>query len=90
METPPPFEVTEGVLVVPAEQLAPDTLQAVIEAFISREGTDYGEVEVSLATKVAQVRRALEQREVFLMFDPISESCSIVPREAVPPALRYR
>lgn len=86
-----PDNPMEGIIVVPPDQLAPATLDAVIEAFINREGTDYGLVEQSLAAKVAQVRQALERREAFVIFDPLTESCSVVAREAVPPSLRsYR
>ena len=42
-------------LVIPAEQLSADALQGLIEEFITREGTDYGEVEWSLDQKVAQL-----------------------------------
>jgi hypothetical protein len=35
--------------------LEPDTLRAVIESFVLREGTDYGEHETSLEAKVAQM-----------------------------------
>jgi uncharacterized protein YheU (UPF0270 family) len=36
--------------------LSPEALHGVIEAFITREGTDYGLHEVPLVTKVGQVR----------------------------------
>ena len=40
---------------VAPDDLEPDTLRAVIESFVLREGTDYGEHETSLEAKVAQV-----------------------------------
>ena len=42
---------------------SPDALTGVIESFVLREGTDYGERDVPLETKVMQVRRQLERRE---------------------------
>lgn len=48
---------------------------------MTREGTDYGLYEVSLATKVEQVRRQLERGQVVIVFDPLSESVSILTRE---------
>ncbi|MCB1699151.1 MAG: YheU family protein, partial [Halioglobus sp.] len=33
---------------VPVERLQPDVLQALLEEFASRDGTDYGERELSL------------------------------------------
>lgn len=67
---------------IPPQRLEQDILQAVIEEFITREGTDYGHQEFTLAQKVAQVMRQLERREVLLVFDPDSESCTLIHRDA--------
>ena len=72
-EEMPPSELVE----VPAAQLAPETLQALIESFVLREGTDYGVQEVSLASKVAQVARQLQRGEARIVFDPATESVDI-------------
>jgi uncharacterized protein len=68
---------SEPVL-VPHTELAPDVLRAVIESFVLREGTDYGEGEFSLAQKVAKVGRQLERGEAQIIFDPQTESVAIV------------
>ena len=70
-EQPPPVEV-------PYDALAPDVLRALIESFVLREGTEYGEREVSLEAKVAQVVRQLERGDVQIVFDPSSETVDIV------------
>jgi uncharacterized protein YheU (UPF0270 family) len=70
---------------VPYTELAPELLRAVIESFVLREGTDYGEQEYSLEQKVAKVRRQLERREAQILFDPETESVAIV---VVPAAAR--
>ncbi len=62
---------------VPMTELAPDTLQALVEAFVLREGTDYGERELPLATKVGQVVRQLQRGEARIVFDPATESVDI-------------
>ena len=67
-------------IVVPYGELSPDALTGVIEAFVLREGTDYGEHDVPFETKVLQVRRQLERREAEVVFDPNTESVSIVVR----------
>lgn len=64
-------------VVVPHTELSPDALTGVIESFVLREGTDYGERDVPFETKVAQVRRQLERREADIVFDPNTESVSI-------------
>ena len=63
---------------VPYDMLEPETLRGLIEHFVSREGTDYGEREISLETKIAQVMRQLQKREAKIVYDEESESCDIV------------
>ncbi|HTC45662.1 MAG TPA: YheU family protein [Steroidobacteraceae bacterium] len=73
-------EPTDGetaLVVVPPAELAPETLQALIESFVLREGTDYGVYEVPLTTKVAQVLRQLQRGEAQIMFDPVTETIDI-------------
>lgn len=65
---------------VPHNQLAPETLRAVIEEFVTREGTDYGEQEFTLDEKVAQIMLQLRQRKAVLVYDEETESCHIVVR----------
>ena len=72
-------------VVVPHTDLDPQLLRAVIEAFVLREGTDYGEQEFSLEQKVSKVLRQLERREAQILFDPDTESVAIV---VVPAAAR--
>lgn len=69
-------------IVVPHTELSPDALTGVIESFVLREGTDYGERDVPFETKVLQVRRQLERREAEIVFDPNTESIDIVIRKA--------
>ena len=63
---------------IPHTELAPETLRAVIESFVLREGTDYGAQDVSFDRKVADVMRQLERREAVIVYDPGSDSVDIV------------
>jgi uncharacterized protein YheU (UPF0270 family) len=65
-------------IVIPHTELAADVLQAVVESFVLREGTDYGEQEFSLDQKVAKVIRQLERGEAQILFDPETQSVAIV------------
>lgn len=67
-------------MIIPYEQLSSDALQGLIEEFITREGTDYGEEEISLGVKVEQIKQLLKRREVVVVFDTSTESVSILPR----------
>jgi uncharacterized protein len=63
---------------VPYTELAADLLHAVIESFVLREGTDYGEKEFSLQDKVARVMAQLKKGEAKIVFDPDTDSVTIV------------
>jgi uncharacterized protein YheU (UPF0270 family) len=63
---------------VPYTELREDVLHAVIESFVLREGTDYGEKEYSLQDKVARILIQLKQREAKIVYDPESDSVTIV------------
>lgn len=65
-------------MIIPWQQVSPETLENVIEAFVLREGTDYGEQELSLTEKVANVRRQLQQGEVVLVWSELHESVNIM------------
>jgi uncharacterized protein YheU (UPF0270 family) len=70
--TPPPVEVAP-------DQLSPQALRGVVEAFVLREGTNYDLREVDFETKVAQVLRQLESGDAQILFDPATESVTIAP-----------
>lgn len=65
---------------IPLSSLDPETLYEIILSFIEREGTDYGAVEASVDTKVADIRRQLDRDEIKLVFDAESESVTFVPK----------
>ncbi len=64
-------------MVVPYTELDADLLRSVIESFVLREGTDYGEREISLADKVDRVIRQLERGDAQIIFDPQTETVDI-------------
>ena len=59
-------------------QVPEQTLLAIIEEFISREGTDYGHREYTLAEKVEKVKSQLLNGEIKLLFDSETSSCNLV------------
>ena len=63
---------------VPYTELTADLLHAVVESYVLREGTDYGEKEFSLEDKVAHVISQLKRGDAQIVFDPESETVSIV------------
>lgn len=68
---------TEPV-VIPCTELSEDALRGVVESFVLREGTDYGEREFSLDQKVEHVLKQLRRGEAQIVFDPATETIDIV------------
>ena len=66
------------MLDIPYEQLAPETLTAILEEYASREGTDYGDVVYTLEQKVRALRRQLECGDIGVTFDTQTQTCSLV------------
>jgi uncharacterized protein YheU (UPF0270 family) len=71
-------EQAAEALEIPFRELSDSALRGVIEAFVLREGTDYGETHHSLEDKVQQVLRQLERGEARIVFDANTESVDIV------------
>ncbi len=74
----------EPPVAVPFRELSAPALRGLVEAFVLREGTDYGEHEYSLDEKVAHVMRQLERGDAEVMFDPNTNSASIVVTKRPP------
>jgi uncharacterized protein len=71
-----------SVYIIPVSRLSPEALRGVIEEFILREGTDYGQVETSRAMKFEQVKRKLENGSAVLVFDDETETTNIFPADS--------
>ena len=73
---------------IPHRELSEEALRGVVESFVLREGTDYGQRDYSLKEKIAAVIRQLDRGEAVIVFDPDTETVSIVV--ASPPGRRAR
>lgn len=65
---------------VPLQRLQADVLQALLEEYATRDGTDYGERELMLEDKVLRLYRQLRSGEVQILYDVGSEHWDLVPR----------
>lgn len=65
------------MLVISPSDLSADALQGVIDAFVLREGTDYGEHELSLDEKRAEVLAQLERGTAQICYYPETEHIDI-------------
>lgn len=62
---------------IPWDRLPPATLRALIEEYVSREGTDYGARERTFESKVEEIHSLLRDRKIKVVFDPETESCDL-------------
>ncbi|TMP30948.1 hypothetical protein CWB99_05325 [Pseudoalteromonas rubra] len=67
-------------MIIPYQQLDPTTLNNLIEHYVLREGTDYGDSEVSTERKVEQVHTQLKSGEALLVYSELHESVNIVSK----------
>ncbi|MCL6407208.1 YheU family protein [Dickeya dadantii] len=77
-------------MIIPWQELATETLQNLIESFVLREGTDYGEQERTLEEKVADIRQQLAQGDVVLVWSELHETVNIMPRNQLSSGERYQ
>ncbi len=71
-------ENTEKFVIVPYERLSEEALNGILEEYISREGTDYGVVELAMDSKIAKAKSMLVAAKVVIIFDPVLERCQMV------------
>lgn len=68
----------ENLIEIPWDQLETETLHALVEEFVTRDGTDYGEEEVSLSRKVEQVVKGIKKKEFIIVYDQEMDSVHVV------------
>ncbi|WP_421855109.1 YheU family protein [Marinomonas sp.] len=68
---------------IPYDSLAPDTLETILDDIVSRDGTDYGDYDLSVAQKREQALRSLRSGEAVLLFDTESETIKMIPKSDI-------
>ena len=77
MNDPDP-DLAPAPVEIPYVELSAEALRGVIESFVLREGTEYGARDFSLDQKVAQVMALLVRGRARVMFDPETETVTVV------------
>jgi uncharacterized protein len=70
-------------VIIPFERLSKEALYGVIEEFVTRDGTDYGILEIDLEQKMRLVMRQLEKGEVFIAYDETTMTTNIVLKDEI-------
>ncbi len=68
-------------MIIPHSGLSPETLQGILEEFVTREGTDYGATEQALEQKVAGLKGQVQNGQVLILFDETSETVNLVSKD---------
>lgn len=69
-------------MIIPWQSLEESTLNNVLDSFILREGTDYGEQELSLAEKRERLLALLKADQVVIVWSELHESLDIKDKKA--------
>lgn len=70
--------ITLRMTSIPINRLPNQILTALVEEFVTREGTDHGHDEHTLAEKCATVLKQLQDGEAEIVFDAVTETTHIV------------
>lgn len=69
-------------MIIPWQELEESTLYNVLDSFILREGTDYGERELSLEEKRTRLLAQLKADKVVIVWSELHESLDIKDKNA--------
>lgn len=72
-------------MIIPPEKLTEEVLRSIAESFINREGTDYGDTELSLEQKVELLMPQIFLGEVAIVYDELSETVNLINRRDLGP-----
>lgn len=67
-------------MIIPFDSIDEDTLHNIVESFVLREGTDYGEIEISLQEKVEQIIEQLRAGDIVVEYSEEHESVNIIAK----------
>ncbi|MEE9100714.1 MULTISPECIES: YheU family protein [Pseudomonas] len=70
-------------MLIPFDLIEADTLNNLLEDFVTREGTDNGD-DTPLDVRVERARHALKRGEAVIVFDPESQQCQLMLKSEVP------
>ncbi|MCJ8170877.1 YheU family protein [Atopomonas sediminilitoris] len=72
-------------MIIPYQHLEPDTLNRLLQDFVSRDGTDNG-FDASEEQRMAKALSALQREQAFIVFDEESQQCQLLAKHELDPA----
>jgi uncharacterized protein YheU (UPF0270 family) len=68
-------------MIIPYDELSEDALQALIEDFVTRDGTDYGEDEKSMQEKAEHLLALLKAGDLLITYNEVTNDCGLVTKD---------
>lgn len=68
-------------MIIPYSELSEQALHALIEDFVTRDGTDYGLDEMSRQEKAAHLFALLKTGDLLITYNEDTQTCGLVTRE---------
>ena len=70
----------EEYILIPVGELSESTLEALLEEFILREGTDYGAVEHSLEEKKKRLSKQVAAGDVLILYSGLTQNTTLMTK----------
>lgn len=70
-------------MLIPYHELSAAALLALIEDFVTRDGTDYGQEEMSMPEKAEHLLALLKTGDLLITYNEDTQSCGLVTREGM-------
>jgi len=68
-------------MIIPYHKLSEEALQSLIEDFVTRDGTDYGQVEMSMQEKSVHLPASLKNGDLLITYNDELQSCGLMTKE---------
>lgn len=68
-------------MIIPYNKLSTEALKALIEEFVTRDGTDTGYEKKSLENDVAMVKRQLKRGDAVIVYDKSTKTSNVIPKD---------
>ena len=68
-------------MIIPYNDLSDETLQALIEDFVTRDGTDYGQDEMSTQDKAMRLLVSLKAGDMLISYNEETETCGLITKD---------
>ncbi len=70
-------------MIIPAEQLSPETLDSIVREWLMRQGEDWGLVDGGLDDAIPLARARVLKGDLVILWSETEETLNIMPRDEV-------